>query len=87
MYVLVFTLMTTGQIAFYSGDIHNRQRGRPTVFQTQALCQQVRDVQVMKMEADRAARPDLPPYTLECLTLEAAKGKESGPEVKKGTTA
>jgi hypothetical protein len=67
MYVLVFTLVATGQIAFYSGDPDNRQHGRPTIFPTLAMCEETRAPQAAKMIESRKANPNLPAYTLECM--------------------
>lgn len=82
MYVLVFTLMTTGQVAFYSGDQENRQRNAPTLFPTEALCEEVRGPQVQKMIASREANPKLPAFKLECMSQDAAP-PVTKPDLKK----
>lgn len=80
MFVLVFTLITgmTGPTALYSGDVENRQTGKPTLFQTQALCEEVRASQLLKLAASREADPKLPAFKLECLNLETAPASVKG---------
>jgi hypothetical protein len=82
MYVLVFTLITTGQVAFYSGDLDNRQAGRPTMYQSQSLCEETRGPQQLKMELSRQQNPKLPAFTLTCMSLDAAP-PSTPPEIKK----
>lgn len=71
-FVLVFTLLATQQVGFYSGDDANNQTGKPTVFVSQALCETKRASQMDGMLLSRQINPNLPAFKLECLTLDKA---------------
>jgi hypothetical protein len=73
-WVLIFTILTTGQHGYYAGDKDGHNTGHPTVFQTKAECQAILNQEYKKFAAEKKAKPELPPFKMECLEVKKDMG-------------